>query len=407
MATDSELGERARAKGWPDGMLARAQALLLPHEIEFHLSADAWPLDELQRELDARVRTAKGPFRIREMNIRDTSAFSELWAHAPEKLGKWTVTVERSPNSLAQFQLHEDCSITVLEEGGALYACTAWSNRNVLIGGARVPVHVAHSMRVHESRRGEGFADLVRRYPRRAMPAKANMGQFMYVRPDNANVLGFLGKVANHVFGAVGAAGIRTVVSHLSPRPFDDDTRGIRNARREDLDACAALINRTHGRFDLFDPYTAETLAVRLAQRYPENPPPFVPHVYGWPDFYVLEDNDSIKACAGLWDRGRDVREVWRASDGEVRTLAVTNLLDFGYAEGAERSMTRLIGYLLGKTADLGRTSLVVPLDRLPSLAQACAPFEPRHEERTFEWTPFVRELPRTIPEPYTDLRFW
>ena len=407
MATDSELEQRARANGWPEGLLARAQAVLLPYEVEINLSPGAWPREDLLRELDARERTAKGPFRIREMNIRDIDAFAELWAHSPEKIGDWTVTVERSPNSLAQFRLHENCSITVLEEEGVLYACTAWSNRIVLIGGTLVPIHVAHSMRVHESRRGERLADLVRRYPPRATYARRDVGQFMYVRTGNQNVLGFLGKVSNEAFGAIGAAGVKSTITHLSPRHIGEDTQGVRNARREDADACAALINGTHGRFDLFAPYTAENLAARLGQGYPEKPPSFVPHVYGWQDFYVLEENGCIAACGGLWDRGRDMREVWRRNGDETRTVAVTNLLDFGYADGMEGAMVRLIGYLLGRTAELGRTSLVAPLDRLPVLAEACARFEPRLEERTFEWTPFTPDMPRTIPEPYTDLRFW
>jgi hypothetical protein len=58
-------------------------------------------------------------------------------------------------------------------------------------------------LHVHESRRGEGLAELMRRYPPRAMPAKANTGQFMYVRPDNAYLLASFSTVASRTFGAV------------------------------------------------------------------------------------------------------------------------------------------------------------------------------------------------------------
>ena len=405
MASDEELNRRAQEKGWPEDLLARLRKVSNANEIEWMLTSGV--VENLKRELDVRERTANGPFRIREMNARDAPAFSELWAHSPEKIGDWTVTVERSPNALAQFMLHEDCSITVLEEQGALFACTAWSRRNVLVGAKPVSITVAHSLRVHESRRGERLADLVRRFPHRATYARPNIGQFMYVRSGNDTVLGFLGKVANETFGKIGAAGVRTEVTHLAPRPFAGDARSIRRAVRGDLAACAELINRTHGAFDLFAPYTAENLAARLGEGYAEKPPPYYSHVYGWPEFFVLEQNGVIVACAGLWDRGRDMREVWRAADGEVRTVAVTNLLDFGHAAGGEEAMARLVAYLLGETAKLGRTSLVAPLDRLPALAQACAGFEPRLEGRTFEWTPYIPQAPRVIAEPYTDLRFW
>ena len=401
-----DLEKRAKDKGISDALFGRIRAVYRPGEIEWLLGPDGPPPSRLERDIDVRERTMNGPFRVREMNGRDGEAFTELWAHSPEKLGDWSVVVERSPNSLAQFLLHEDCSITVLEERGSLYACTAWSRRNVLLRGKMVPIHVAHSLRVHESRRGERLADLVRRYPPRATYARPTIAQFMYVRTGNQGVLGFLGKVANETFGNVGAAGVTTEVTHLSPRPCSDRARGLRKAQPDDLAACATLINHTHGAFDLFAPYTAENLAARLGQGYPGELSPYYAHVYGWQDFHVLEENGEIVACAGLWDRGRDMREVWRLGD-ETRTIATTNLLDFGYAAGAEDAMTRLIENLLDKTAGLGRTSLVVPLDRLPALAAACAPFDPQGERRTFEWTPFIPEAQIAVTEPYTDLRFW
>jgi len=404
--SSADLEERAREKGISDALLMRIRAVYRPSEIEWLLGPDGPPLSRWERDVDVRERTMNGPFRVREMNGRDGEAFAELWAHAPEKIGDWSVVVERSPNSLAQFLLHDDCSITVLEERGSLYACTAWSRRNVLLQGKIVPIHVAHSLRVHEGRRGERLADLVRRYPPRATYNKPTIAQFMYVRTGNDGVLGFLGKVANETFGNIGAAGVTTEVTHLSPRFYSGGTQGIRDGRPEDLAACAKLINRTHGAFDLFAPYTAENLAARLDQGFPGGQPSFYSHVYGWQDFHVLEEKNEIVACAGLWDRGRDMREVWRHVE-ETRTIAVTNLLDMGYAVGAEDAMTRLIEHLLDKTARLGRTSLVAALDRLPALAAACAPFDPHGERRTFEWTPFIPEAPRAVTEPYTDLRFW
>ena len=166
--SSADLEKRAREKGISDALLMRIRAVYRPGEIEWLLGPDGLPLSRLEHDVDVRERTMNGPFRVREMNGRDGEAFAELWAHSPEKIGDWSVKVERSPNSLAQFVLHEDCSITVLEERGSLYACTAWSRRNVLLQGKMVPIHVAHSLRVHEGRRGERLADLVRRYPSRA-----------------------------------------------------------------------------------------------------------------------------------------------------------------------------------------------------------------------------------------------
>ena len=90
---------------------------------------------------------------------------------------------------------------------------------------------------------------------------------------------------------------------------------------------------------------------------------------YGWPDFYVVEVDGKPVACAGLWDRGRDVREVWHhPASGVARTSSVTNLLDFGFAAGHEASMTRLLGFLLGRTHTLGRDALAAPLQHHPEI---------------------------------------
>ena len=51
--------------------------------------------------------------------------------------------------------------------------------------------------------------------------------------------------------------------------------------------------------------------------------PDFYRGVYGWSDYRVLEENGRITACAGLWDRGRDVRERWRPKEtGNCRFTA-------------------------------------------------------------------------------------
>ena len=47
--------------------------------------------------------------------------------------------------------------------------------------------------------------------------------------------------------------------------------------------------------------------------------------IYGYEAYYLLEDEGEIVACAGLWDRGRDLRERWRHREsGNERVVAVT-----------------------------------------------------------------------------------
>ena len=92
----------------------------------------------------------------------------------------------------------------------------------------------------------------------------------------------------------------------------------------------------------MFRPYSTEYLEQRLDDPFWGEKPDFWVPVYGWPDYHVVEEDGRVVACGGLWDKGKNVREVWRHKEtGEVRSFDSTALLDFGYAEGREDAMIR------------------------------------------------------------------
>jgi hypothetical protein len=197
---------------------------------------------------------------------------------------------------------------------------------------------------------------------------------------------------------------------HCFPsRPFGGDAAGIRPAARSDIPTCVALINAAHRGQDLFRPYDEAYLESKLDDR--PWPAGSTAAVHGWPDFYALEEQGRIVSCAGLWDRGRDMREVWEhPSTGERRIVTATALLDFGFAAGREDAMARLVGYLMGVSHDLGRGHLMASLDFLPSLVERLQAYEPAAEKRALYWHagPALRDLGATgLHRPYTDLAYW
>jgi hypothetical protein len=126
--------------------------------------------------------------------------------------------------------------------------------------------------------------------------------------------------------------------------------------------------------------------------------------VYGWDDYWVLEEQGRIVACAGLWDRGRDIRDRWRHREtGEEKVIEVTGVLDFGFAAGREEAMARLLRFLIGETERLKRDYLAVPLDRLPKVAAELSDLEPLPETRALRWD--LADPP--VTRPYTDLAYW
>src|SRR5579864_9494907 len=191
------IAERARANGWPEGLAERALAVQTPSSwLEQWVSAPAEAnfLFQIERNVEVFERLAAGPYRARELTGRDVEAFGELWANGPEKAGDWLVTIERSPDPLAQFRLQPGASISVVEGDGQLLACTVWAPASCLIGGKPVSIHYAQGLRVRSDRRREGLGDLVRRFPPRALQAPTT-GQVMYLRIGNANMEGFLSAV--------------------------------------------------------------------------------------------------------------------------------------------------------------------------------------------------------------------
>jgi hypothetical protein len=376
-------------RGWSAQLLDRALELQVRHSrIKRWVSDKRWTSGRVEEALQ---RRSKGELVVREARVDDAEGLVDLYANAPEDVGEREVTVERGPFPFAAFQLQEGASLHVLEDGGVLLAAIAQSTRPSVIGGQDVSVHIPLALRVRKDCRGEGLGPIVQRaaQPPGVEPRPAT---YYYRRLR-------------------GGRGATTNVACYRARLFLDDARGIRPARRHDAPACAALINRTHEGCDLFRPLDGERLAARLDGAAPGLSPDSQAGVYGWEDYYVVEDEGRIVACGGLWDRGRDVREVWRDKrSGTQWTVENTALMDFGHARGHEAALARLVAFFIGRTAELGRDSLMAPVEWLPGVAALLHEHEGVPETRAlyFQPTPALKQMGITkLVRPYTDLAYW
>jgi hypothetical protein len=405
-----DLRAATAGRGWPEGLLERALEAGIP-------AANIWgwlhwrKLDaaDMEARIAWHVRLTTGDLRGREATLADNDAFCELWANAPEQLGELEVTTLRGPNGFAQFRLQEKVNLHVIADGNVLVACCGWSRRNVWVGGQRVSVRYGQALRVHGDYRRQGFGDAVRSLPGAVNTIGPSLTQYDIMRSQNFAVVGWWEKHIPGFFddtpqreGAV--PGIPVSVAQLPARAAQGEGGGIRAGRPEDLGRCAELVNRTHAGLDLFRPYTVEFLEDRLDEGYWGARAPWFPPVYGWDDYLVVESRGRVVACAGLWDRGRDLRERLRhRASGEERIVSHTALMDWGYAEGAEGAMVELVDGLLGRSHTLGRSFLLAPLDHTPSLAARLEGFGPLPEVRSLRWG--VKEP--ALTRPYTDLAYW
>jgi hypothetical protein len=404
-------------KGWSGELLEKALNLRIESgAFDFWVNTERMTQENVEKHLQCRETLMFGTLRAREATWQDNEALAEMYADSPEEIGDWEVTVERGPYPFAQFRLQEHVAITVLEDRGVILAATCDSGRNTLVGGEKTTVHIASAWRVRKAARGKGYSHLLRTI---GGPACGWFGWYNYytIRGQNFGAMGwikaFLKEAVTDMPEREGdVPGLSVTVHHFEPRS-SDPAPGIRAATERDLDACIRLINRTHKGADLFRPYTRDFLEQRLHDPSWGPKPPFWTAVYGWPDYYVVEDQGRVVACGGLWDKGANVREVWRhKANGEERTIDSTALMDFGYAAGREDAMVRLLEFFAGKTKEAGRSHLVAGIEHLPRLVKASARLEPGGETRALHWQRYDPEPDMWVADdrltrPYMDIAYW
>jgi hypothetical protein len=412
-----EIARIARERGWPTELARSISEARVPLDA---LNSWAWfglSPEQAATQLAFHQRLTTGDLRGRDAAWTDNQAFSDLWADSPEEIGDWEITVERGPDAFAQFKLQENVHLPVLALGSELIACCGFSRRNVLIAGRRVSVVYGQALRVRRSARRMGYGDQVRRLDGPPSSGRPAVGQYDIMRAQNFAVVSWWKNFVPGSFDNIPeregiVPGIPVSVAQIRASTADTSDGEIRLARREDSATCVELINRTHHGLDLFRPYSIDWLEDTLDEHFwggspaPSGNPSldWWKPVYCWRDYFVFQEHGRIVACAGLWDRGRDVRERWRRKGGkEERLVTSACVLDFGFADGAEDAMSRLLRHFVGRAHSLGRDYLLVPLDHQPKLADKLADLKPEPDTRAMRWT--LKDP--AITRPYTDLRYW
>jgi hypothetical protein len=409
-----ELCTRAKEAGWPDGLIDRIVALRWPAwRVELYLGFRGFPtVAMIEAEVADRERLDRG-LQVHEATWEDDERLSDLFSNASERIGDWDVTVERGPNPFAQQRLQEHACVKIVTDRGVAVASSAQAGRSSCVGGERLSVAWLGGWRVRNGFRRLGYANVLMTTPGPAMSV-FGMLSYWYVRTGNTNALGF---IAHSVERADDGGDDRPIdkltatVHHLAANPAAVADERAAPVEPADLERCVALINATHAGLDLFRPYDVGFLERRLDDLYWGPKPSFFAPVYGWDDMVVLREGGDVVACAGLWDRGRDVRERWRhRHTAEERLVDSTCVMDLGFAPGRADAMAALLGHLLARTTALGRATMIVALEHLPDVAEQLAWADPRPEERVLETMGFTdgeTRVEATINRPYTDLAYW
>jgi hypothetical protein len=411
--SEQSLRDRATEAGWPDGLLERMNGVGWPSwKIHQALETPGWLTPPMLDDQVTGLERFTTGLRLREATWEDDERLSDLFANSTERLGDWDVTVHRSPNPFAQQRLQARWHLKLVVEDHLAIASSAYSGRSSIVAGQRLSVGWMGGWRVRNSHRKGGYAALLMNTAGAASNVFGMMS-YWYVRMENATAVSWIDKRLDtmRIPESRETNQLTASVMHIDTANGAQPSGAVRLITADDLPRCVELINRTHNGLDLFRPYSVEGLSDRLDDLFWGPRPPFVPEVYGWADMYVLEEHGQIAACAGLWDRGRDVREHWHnRATGEDRVDDTACVMDFGFAAERPDAMAELIRHLTSLTLSLGRGSLTVPLEFLPDVAVLCDWADRRVETRRFEsmlfGSPEIKITAR-VTRPYTDLAYW
>jgi len=359
-------------------------------------------------------RIFDGALRFREATWADGELVVDLYDNAPEVVDDWEVTTQRSPFPYAQLRLQEHASLQILEERRVGVGVKAGSTRNGLIDGVELPIGHMSGWRVRRSQRGKGYARLLQMIPGPGV-SWFPLINYWYVRSGNF-ASSWIDRVVEEFddrpddLGRT-TQGLTATVTHVTPTRCETDPR-IRLATVDDLKRCVELINHLTDGHDLVRPIDASHLRSHLDDPAWGMKPPFWAEVYSWGDFYVLEDDGQIVACAGLWDRGRHMRDVWvHQTTEETFTVDNTAVIDAGFAPGHADALGGLLCDFASRSVDVERTSMLVSLEFHPEVMNCLAHLDSTEESRAlFSMPMMIPGLsfdPPTITKPFTDLAYW
>ena len=412
----------ADAAGWPSELLIRAQRLRVGEEelarwLRHGPFAEyEWPhtANEFEQWLRDRELLMFGTLRSRVASAGDNEALAGLYERSSESLGDSDLYVERSPHVFAQFRLLDEFHVQILEDRGVALAAVTRAYPTVQIDGRQLRIENQISFVVRDEARGHRYSRLISHMPRPAHAWPIGSRVFYYMRPDNQHGHDWAvakGRTSARMAPAneSGIPGFPAVVHYLAGEPPPTCDPHIRPAERGDLEQCARLISSRYGEAPMFFPTSADRLAARLERGGFTDERQTWPHVYGWGDLYVYERDSRIVACAGFWDSGKNLREVWvHKRSGRRTVIENAALLDVGCEDGAEEALLGLIDHAMRLMNESGRNRLAIWLAREAQLLCALAErYTVTSETRALQCSLEDGAPPAALDRPFVDLAYW
>jgi hypothetical protein len=262
------------------------------------------------------VRAERMPgVEIRVATDSDANVLREIELRTPLKLGETQVVYDRGEDYFAAERLMGNVITHIVELHGRAVGLTSWVMHGICAKGERMLASYKHRTRLLPEARGQGMRQML---DFAGFEASSGQADVMYTLASAAN------ETVRHIYGE-GNWSVRPERLVIDTKLHAGPHAG-RPSTPADGERIVDLLNRAHGREELYAPYTTDSLAVRFGRE---------PNLYSWGNLRLGE-----RAVVGAWPAHLGVI---RTADGESTTDNRALVLDYGYEEGAEDEFIALI----------------------------------------------------------------
>jgi len=248
---------------------------------------------------------------LREAVTEDNVELQNLQSQCPMGTSL-IVSIVNTPDFFARAKVHERHKVYVVCEAGRIIGSGAGAVHEAVVNGQLSSVGYEFQYFTSPNRRRQGVAVLLHQHIEDYFRTENVVLSFCTILEDNLSSVRF--------FETQGYKHHRSLVMPTLPiyKKFDVlSEEKIRSAKAEDLEGVADLLYRTWGSCNLYEPYTAKSLARFVGRT----------QAYGLEDILIFEDQREILACLSRWDYNRTRRLIVKELSPKLRTIAL--LADF------------------------------------------------------------------------------
>jgi predicted N-acetyltransferase YhbS len=256
--------------------------------------------------MDTIIQTEETGLRIEPASPSDGPALQALQRRCTHR-ASFDVEKFNFPDFFGRARVYETSRVFTARLGDALVGSIAAGVRELSLNGKRQRVGYIFQMFVAPEAQGRGLARLLYQRDIAFFKEQGCSAAYMIVAEGN--------QACERVIEKEGAYRARPLTMASLPVYRQMRLRegvSIRPFTPEDAEAVAALSNRTWEGHQMYEPQSKERLLRELAR---------VPG-FGPDSLLVLEENGTVRACAGFWDASQIERVIMRSLSLRLRATA-------------------------------------------------------------------------------------